>query len=733
MTVHLTQDEVAGHTRVAEVTAAALVLPTGDALLLMTGSGPRMPEAGQMQASDEALVWQAKVYERQSDTGNLWSAIALVDTLPRGDGVLFESDGPRVWGVTVGTRVGVSAADLIDRARAISADMAEVFHLLVSLLDRCRRSGAPQERSFRAFVQDFLDAVALHDGFIELLAEPETGGLFLQGWAQSLGDAPLRWISLGAPLADPDLTVAFFDRPDLLSPARGVCLFHKDLRLQGTIGTSVGYFEQDGRLLRLDLVATPVAGLAGVMASEHVARMLPRLQGTDGVLAPFKRICRPLYTGVDTLTSTHLPVAIGLDVILHAPDASLLVEGWLLDPEGLVDLVLIKSRADRYARISENWVRLPRSDLAQAFGEDPRFARRLGRKDVMSGFIVHVPPGPDCGTQDEELYLELVLGDHRCLFRPLQATIPCSPDGLRQVLTGLSPFEPALARIIDDHLVPILSCIDPVSPAGRHSGFSQPVPLGRMREPACVAALVPFKTLEELQPMFALLAGTPEAQALDLTLIAPRRVVEEALDPLQQAFRFYGLAGQVLPAPDPEFRTLWLEGALHATAAENILLWWPQALPKAPGWLDALLSELADQGRAGMISPVLTYEDGSIRFGPPAQGRASALGYARGWLRPAGTVQVPTSAAEIALLSRAQIKAAGGFVGTLLSDAFAHVDLSMRVAASGGGVWCSGQVEFWSLDDPSAQDQAPTERILQRVDARLLARRGAPDLKEHLT
>jgi hypothetical protein len=730
MTVHLSTVVQSDRTEVMDIEAGAVVLPTGQVLLLLSGSGTSVPETGQFQTAGEAFAWQAWLFGAGPGKDGAWSAIALVDTLPRGDALLFAPSRDDVWKITVGLRVGVSASDLIDRARAIGADMATLFRYLVSLLERCRQTAMPKEKAFRAFVQDFLEAVAVHDGFIELLAVPETRGLLLQGWCQSFDATPLRWISLADPLVQPDMAVAFFDRPDLLSPARGVCLFHKDLCLPETSAGMKGYFEHGGRLLRLDLVPEPPPVLIGDAATEHVALMIPRLNGPSGVLAPFKRICRPLFKGDDTLTSTRLPLAIGLDLVLRAPDGALLMVGWLLDPDALTEMVLVKSRTNRYARISEHWVRLSRPDLARAFGDDPRFAGRIGAKDTMAGFIVRVPPGPDPHSVDEELYLEVVLGNQRALFRPLQLTMPYSRESLRQLLAGLSPSEPELARIIDDHLVPMLSCIEHPLPNQRRAAQPSLIPIGCPRPPADVVVLMCFTTLDELQPVFALLAGTPEARSLDLTLIAPRRVVEEVLEQLQHAFQFYELTGHVLAASSPGLQISLLDSAVQSATAGHVLLWSPKALPKAPGWLARLLCELKGMGRPGMISPLLTYEDGSIRFGPSGDGPASALGFASDRLQRRGTTEVQTSAAEIALMSRDHLRQAGGFAGHLFSDAFAHIDLSMRVASAGGAIWCSGDVAFWCLDDAASPDGGAPERILRQVDARLLVKRGASDLTE---
>ena len=55
------------------------------------------------------------------------------------------------------------------------------------------------------------------------------------------------------------------------------------------------------------------------------------------------------------------------------------------------------------------------------------------------------------------------------------------------------------------------------------------------------AALMPFRSFAQLQPILALLAGTPEAEALDLCLVASRDVASDMLTRLADAFGFFGL------------------------------------------------------------------------------------------------------------------------------------------------------------------------------------------------
>lgn len=746
MTALLPNDALAAAEPVgsAPTVTAATLLPDGKALLVLQGAGPAVVETGALACAAGTLGWTAILAPR-ADQGNAvddWRAVAMLPALPTGPGTLSDAAG-QVWHIGVAPRIGASVPFLVAAMQAAGLDPVPVFGLLAAELDAAQKSGAPDARAFRAFVQEFLETVAARDGFVEVLAEPQTGGLFLQGWAQSLADAPLAWLSLAAPLDRPEVTAAFFARPDLLDPAQGLCLYGVRVSLDGVRAAGAVFLEQGGRLVRLDLVETAARALTDDAAMAHVAAMLPRLTGGQVAIAAFRRICRPRYGGADTLTGTDLPVALGLDTVLRAPDGTMLVSGWMLDPDQRVTLALVKSRGNRYGRISDTWVRLPRPDLHTAFRDDPRFAGRLTPGDHLHGFIARVPPPPSTargGAADPDVYVELVLDDDSCLFLPLSPVDATGPERLTPVLSALSPGEPQLARIIDAHLVPFLAAALPAR-AGVQAGTGvPPIPLGNTPRDGVqvprIPALMPVTTLDDVQPVMALLAGTPEAAALDLHLIATRALAETSLADLQSAFRFYGLCGHLVLAPHNAAQPRWLDAALTATAdaspgARNeVLVWSPRVLPKAPGWLALLRAEVrvsAQAGnRVGALSPSLTHEDGSVAFGPPSAA-GSVVGFAPTALPRGGPVRVPGPTLDILLADRSAILAAGGFAGQLLTDAHAHVDLGARLDAAGFPVWCSGTVEFWRLDPAPPAPPPPETRILRRIDARLLAHRGLPD------
>jgi hypothetical protein len=474
--------------------------------------------------------------------------------------------------------------------------------------------------------------------------------------------------------------------------------------------------------LRLDVVQGSML-LSGERATAHAVQMLPRLVAPEATVAAFKRVCRPRFSGVDTLKDTAAPIAAALDAVLQAPDGMLFVLGWLLDPLRRVERVLIKSSANLYAQLDLGWCPLPRPDLVEGFAQDPRFAQLLDPHDEMHGFAAHAPAQAD--QRGAEVYLELVLDDGSCLFRPVTVTPFESADLLPQLLQAMSLREPELSRVVPDHLAPFLASVQAARPARR--ARARPIPLGGGATRA-TTAVIPFRSYPQLQPILALLAGTPEAEMLDLSLVASRGIAAEALDRLSDAFRFFGLHGNLTIASERDSLAARLDLGAAATTAERILCWMPSALPKEPHWLGRLLDEAEALPTRGLLSPALTYEDDSIYFGGgPCQAPLAACtlsGYNASWLHRGAPRPTSSGAAEVALIDRSALDAVDGFAGQLFGDVYLHVDLAGRLARAGFATWCSGEVEFWILDDPDHEASAPNARIIRQIDAALLSRRA---------
>lgn len=689
--------------------SAAIVLPGGRVALIVERSSVSLPARGTVEG---AGAWVALSQEVEG----LQLAVALLPAMPPHGARLLDLAGEPVARIARAGHLDVTAAPLLRLVRAAPERSAELLRFLQGAVG----SVAP------GLVAEFVQGAAEQAGFVEVAARTECGGLYLQGWAQGL--EPGFVAIQGLPGSEGrEMAVASFARDDILAPAAGICLYARLVPPELPVPPAL-YFERGGRIARLDVIAATRAATEGAAATVHIRAMLPRLEAPRETLGAFRRICRPRFEGRDTLAEHAGPVDAAFDRVWRAADGTLLVSGWLLDPLGRVEHALLKSRANLYAPLHRSWHLLPRPDLNKAFASNPRFAGLIDDRDVMHGFITHVPARPDQTLSD--VYLELVLDDGSCLFRPVTVT-PCQGEAvLPAILVGLSPAEPELPQIVEQHLAPFLQGL--AREAKPLKRIARPSPLGPGPAGHSVAAVMPVASLAELQPIFAALVDSPGDAAMDLTLVAGRRVAAEIRDALDASFRFYGLTGQLVVVPDHATLQARLDAGLDAVEAARVLFWQPCALPRDRGWLARLVLE-ADRTKAGQISPALMYEDGSIYFAAMrpdlagANATCSQAGFGSDMLDRGLTRPVSAAAAEISLVNRERVVAAGGMSGHLFSDRFTHLDLARRLRGAGAGIWCAPAIGFWMVEDPRPEDDGPHVRMTRAIDAALIARRLATE------
>ena len=704
--------------------SGAVLLHGGRAILLFQDCVTPPPRTGDLVRDSGVTSWTSESWRVVTDGHERWHGLAIVSAVASPGDELRGADGCDFL-IAGRFPLDVAPDPLVDLVRKAGANCREVFSFMMrALLTQCE-AGSAEARAHLEFARGFFMAAAERDGFIEVLAAPDTGGVFAQGWSMSLGEGVTAMVDLSQDLTLQEVEVAVFDRDDILATANGVCFFGKHWRQEQLEGLEAVFFELDGRLLRLDVLSASVLHLRGKPATAHVAQMLPRLIASDGTCAAFKRVCRPRFAGIDSLAGTSLPVAAGFDAILIAPDGGLLTIGWLLDPTHRVRQVLLKSTSDLYSRLDTSWIPSPRPDLVEAYQEDPRFSGLLDSREFMHGFIAHTPACREA-IEGGQFYLELFLDDDSCLFQPLSATPFSRSERLPHILRAVSHGAPELEQIVEDHLAPFLDGVLPTAPAKRRGDRQRPIRLGAetARE---VSAVMPFQAFAELQPVFTLLSGSPDAELIELILVTDRRTASETLPKLKHAFTFYGLQGALVICADNENRAARIDLGVSSSLSRSILCWSPSVLPKHEGWLAAMLREADALDGAGLLSPALTYEDGSIYFGgerlDQIGGACALVGYGSGRLHRGGPRPSASGAMEMALIARDILEHAGGFAGHLFGDGFAHVDLADRLAAAGHGTWCSGSVELWMLDDELKEPTDLETALIRKIDCALIGRR----------
>lgn len=693
----------------------AIILPGGRTLLALLHLTDALPRRGFCNdAAWRALCWPV---------GDGRAGLALVEA-PLVTAGWLHGPGGEEWRIAPPRSIDVAPAPLAELVRRNGLSSREVFDFLTDTL--IETGGGRMQPGDRDFAASFLSLASDAGGFVEILACPNTGGLFAQGWAMSLAAGRHNLAHLTERLEFHVSDVAVFAREDIPAPGMGFCLFSLGWRGADLDALDCLFHEQDGTLKRLEIVRGTVLKLRGEAAADHVRQMLPRLAGDGTVVGNHRRICRPRYGGADTLSLTPLPVAAAFDTVFEAPSGGLLAMGWLLDPMQRVERVIVKSTAGLYAPLHDRWNPLPRPDLNDGFANDPRFARLLDASDSMHGFMAFAPGKPRQG--DEDYYLELVLDDGACLFRPLTVTRLDGRDLLPQILAAVPLHDPAIDLIASNTLVPFLAAL----PAGPRRSRAAQRPLELSAEAGKITAVIPLSRLDHLQPMMALLAGTPEAERLDLVVVMTRAEAGRAAMRLKDLFAFYRIQGRLLLVADQASLCDRIESGLSLAAGARVLIWSPSALPATPGWLALLEAELAGLGTPGLISPTLVYEDGSIFYG--GDGAAGGddnplLGYPRGWLAQGAPRPMAAGAAQLALIDREALAQAGGFAGNLYSDAMLHRDLARRLHKGGFGTWSSCKVDFWMLEDPQGSPDA-RNHLLETIDSALLVHSAATGSRE---
>lgn len=694
----------------AGLVPAIVILPGGKCSVFCFNDLDR-PLAERATLTDaRAKSWRARSWPTPAG----YSGLAVVGASAMGNFHATDDQTAMVQRVAASDAVSAEAVDLASHLLDTGAPAPELLHFLGEAL-----SEAGALEGAQRFLADLLLKTSVPDGFVEIVVRPDSGGLFLQGWTRSGLSGGLNLHGHGAGVT---AVAAGFERDDVKAPATGFCIFAADWR--GQLGDRGTFFvDHDQRLLRLDLVPTaePITGEA---ALDHIRAALPRLSAPAHALDAIKRIVRSNYSGENTVDGHPGPVTAALDLVLGTPSGGVFLSGWLLDPLDQVAEVNLCSDRGLRLPLHDRWHCVDRPDLNRAFGPDPRFAGLLDPRESLHGFACTVLADPEA-LRGAEVYLEIVLRDEGCLFLPC-AVNPC--DGAaHSVVEVLKPDDPGLRNLIADHAAPFLATV-PERPLNLSRMTVQPLaggPAGRE-----TAAVMPFVDMAHLQPVMASLADTPDADGLDLVLIADREGAAALSEDLDNQLRFFGLRGTLVLVPGHETLGRRLDAGVRVAGANEVLVWQSAVLPKGPGWLAELRAASERLGAGAVVSPLLSYEDGSVYFGGGSSGHAptgaacALVGFERRRLDDIGPRVAQALPGEIMLVKRELLAASGGFQGGLFGARFVGQDLSQRLRRVGAEAWCIPAAEFWMLDATPARGSGVHDMV-DRIDAALIAQRGA--------
>ncbi len=207
----------------------AILLHGGRALLLFEGAEAPPPLAGHLLQGGTRSLWTAECWPVTVDGADRWHGLAVLDAAPGADAELVGAACGSRWRFAAAPRLDIAVEPLADLVRRAGANGRDVFAFLVTHLLADRPAESAEAREHRAFARRFLTAAADRDGFIEVLAAPDTGGLFVQGWSLSLPAGATMLADAAEDLELREVEVAHFERDDILPPGRGFCLLRQGL------------------------------------------------------------------------------------------------------------------------------------------------------------------------------------------------------------------------------------------------------------------------------------------------------------------------------------------------------------------------------------------------------------------------------------------------------------------------------------------------------------------------
>lgn len=563
-------------------------------------------------------------------------------------------------------------------------------------------------------------AVSRPDGFAEVLGRFHDGALMVQGWSHGFPSGGHRVLVEAAGLSLHDAAAAPFHRPDLPDEAAGLLAILEGPAAMPESIRRIHFRTADG--WRHLAIFEHRQVLADGVASAHARDMLGQLQ-PDAARRGVAAAVAARYNGVETVSQLDLPVRIGLDMALRVPGAGLFVCGWLLDPTQAVRAVTLKG-AGMAIRLDEDWSRLGRKDVSDAFAHDPLFVGRLSPGDYAHGFTAFAREAAGVAG-DAEFHLELALADG-VAFLPL----PCQPpsaESLRRMLGAVNPDSPAIDRVVEAHLGPMLR----IAAADRAAPQSVLHQMGRALKCPRVSVMLPVcDGREDIDLNLARMANDPDFAEAEILVVAGAGTHERLAGMVRQAAGFYRLAVAFVAAPGAVDPFEAVTAALPHANADRVLLLSPSVLPTERGWLSALERAIRKPNAVGsvalapvMASPTLLYEDHSIRFAGivAVEGPGGAVtyerrfaGYPRDWLKEQEASAVDAASADCAMLPRELLVRAMADGGRYLGSEPKGLDLCLRVRAAGGTCLWLPKLRLVAVDE---QTRTVSDPRLERMSA----------------
>lgn len=550
------------------------------------------------------------------------------------------------------------------------------------------------ERSAQANRQaapKILQRAARADGFVEVLGGFDEGELYLQGWSRDLTAGASRVFAVTETLHLAELTCCLFERKDTKGKAAGFAGLLETGSILDTGSLKGLFFRGRSGWNRIDVhercARPPVRSLPG-----QIRALLPGL-GPSGDSCSRLEQAAQRFDGSETVSALDVPVRVGLDLSTAAEGAGLLLSGWLLDPEGHVEAVHLRSPSGQ-VRLDTAWTPQTRPDVTRAFEDLSPFLAGASASDRSShrhGFLVFVPfdeihPAGERAPSDSA-YLEIRLKDGRSAYAPLALGKTSLRSAFQRLLAGLNPAVCSETDVVERQFLPMFQ--GAVWPEPK---VDTVLDIGAVPETAPRALVIGLdEAVEKLRTLLPVLALDPFLKGTPLVLSGAAPVVSAQLQEIRRLAGFYAMAVRAVLANHVDDTLDALQMGMDAAPAATVVCLGAGVVPPGPGWLEPLM--LAYQSRAEdcLVTPTLLYEDETIRWAGSwierEDGAAALkqhyLGYPRRTVHGIKTREVIAAPFDCCVLPREAVAAVGGFARCYLGTDEKGMDATLRLRAKG--------------------------------------------------
>ncbi|WP_246504723.1 hypothetical protein [Microvirga antarctica] len=695
---------------------SVLATPIGEDLVLVCGVAAAMSgQAPALLNGDPSMAMTATVATWARAGAPAEQSVGFVAVVP-----LKIAGRLRLRSIVLRSQGQPARYTLIKRAvpfallmRIVSAESGDRFAAVADVMAQALMAESPSADRLAAAMA-LLAATARNDGYVEVMGPLDAGEAYLQGWSNTLPVDLSRVLVAHNGHHIADLTAAAVMREDLGGSGQGfVGLLANPAMALDLERLERLYFRTADGWRTLEIYQRRVL-LPPTDVPAHIRDVVKRASAGPDTLQVLRRAGQR-FDGRDTVSILDQPIRLGMDLVVEVPGGGILVTGWMLDPDRLVESIVLRAGSES-APVNTSWTRLPRPDVTAAFQHDDLFAGSIDPARHDHGFLAFVPGLSS--ASDAAVYFELALETQGLAFYPLKPVRALSRRALERLVSSLDPRMAGGVKAIERHIGPMMQALDHPAPRVveiRDFGFNDTAA-------STVVIVGAGLDIEEVTVTLALLALDPDVGATPIAVCVPVAVLGDIAAEVQRVAAFYGLGVRLIAAEGVQDACDAFEAAIGGTKAETLVLLSAGVLPRQTGWLTRLQRAYHARGGKVLVSPTIVFEDDSIRFAGTWLDDSERLlvdrfiGYPRDVVRGAEATEVIAGTTACCIVARSALASTGGFSRSYLGVAEKGRDLCLKLKLAGiPSLWLP-EVEMVAADEEAGAMGVPWRRLADRID-----------------